>query len=225
MNTTPLTDDTDTKARDAVEAELGWAPEVPDAADIGVAVHNGVVTLSGKVTTYGQKIAAGKAALRTRGVTAVANDLIVTFGGAQHDDAELAERARNTLRWNIDLPRDAIDIEVREGVVTLTGSLEWDYQRLAARHAIESLTGVKRVVDQVTLQPRASSDDTMRQIRKAFHRMATVDSDHIKVAVDGTKVTLSGTVSSYVEKQAAARAAWSSPHVTQVVNDLRIQVG
>ena len=211
----------DMQIRNEVEAELVWSPQIADASTIAVAVHDGVVALTGTVPTYTQRIAAALAALDVRGVTAIANDIEVVHG-ARHDDAAIAERARDALDNNVRVPHGTVDVQVTHGVVTLTGTVDWQFQRTAAYRTVESIPGIKDVIEDIKLRPRVSSSEAHKTIRSALERLAHVDAEHIVVDVDGTTVTLRGTVSSYVEKQAAERAAWSSPHVIAVKNELRI---
>ncbi|MFL6091008.1 MAG: BON domain-containing protein [Aeromicrobium sp.] len=222
MNTL-LQHDSDYKIREEVEAELRWAPELYDAARIGVSVHNGVVTLSGEVPSYPEKVVAGKAALRTKGVTAIANDLIVRYNSTIYSDAHLAGEAQDALRLNALVPRRGIEIEVRSHVIFLGGAVDWDYQRQAAEHSLEHLPGVHDVVNDITLRARAASGDTHDKIRRALVRSANIDANRINVEVDGTAVTLTGTVSSFAEKKQAAIAVWSSPNVKTVHNELMIE--
>lgn len=221
MPTAALHPQVDIATRTQVESEINWTAEITDPAEIAVAVHNGVVTLTGRVPSYVQKMAAGKAALRTRGVTAVANDILVTVG-ARTDDSSLAERAAHILSLNDAVPADSVHVQVSGGIVTLTGVVPWNFQRDAARKSVSSLAGVKDVVNNITLQHRASSVETKSHIRGAFQRLANIDANKIEVSVDGTTVTLSGTVSSNSEKWSAANAAWHSPNVFSVVNNITV---
>lgn len=221
---TALHHDTDYNTREAVEAELRWTPQLVDAADIGVAVHDGVVTLFGEVSSYAQRVVAGKAALRTRGVTAVANEVSVRFGTAMYSDTHLAGEARDVLRLNALVPRDGIHLEVRNHVIFLTGTVDWEYQRRAAERSVEGLRDAHGVINDIELQPRVASSETHEKIRKALVRNANVDANRIHVAVNGTAVTLTGTVSSYAEKKQAGLAAWSSPNVTTVHNDVKVEM-
>lgn len=220
---TLLHHDTDYKTREAVEAELRWTPQLADAADIGVAVHDGVVTLSGEVSSYAQKLAAGKAALRTNGVTAIANDVAVRFNSGTYSDSHLAADAKDALRLNALVPTHVIDVEVRNHVILLTGKVDWEYQRRAAQRSVEGLRGTRGVVNDIVLQPRVESAETHDKIRRALVRTANIDANRITVTVHGTAVTLTGTVSSYAEKKQAAIAVWSSPNVRTVHNELKIE--
>jgi osmotically-inducible protein OsmY len=219
---TVLEHDSDYKTREAVEAELGWTPQL-DEAQIGVAVHHGIVTLSGEVSSFAQKVAAGKAALRTRGVTAIANDVTVRYNPEMYSDAQLAADAKLALQLNSLIPRDCIDVEVRSHVIFLTGTVDWEYQRRAAHNLAQRLHGANGVVNHIELKPRVASGETHDKIRKALVRNANIDANRINVSIEGTAVTLTGTVSSYAEKKQAALAVWSSPSVTTVHNELRIE--
>lgn len=212
----------DLATRTLVESEINWSAEITEPSEIGVTVHDGVVTLTGGVPTYAQKVAAGKAAMRTRGVTAVANDIRVTIG-VRGSDTMLAERAAHSLELNASIPPAHVHVEVEDGVVTLTGELAWNYQRDAARKAVAGLAGVREVIDAMTLEHRASSTETKSHIRSAFQRLANLDASRIDVSVDGTTVTLTGHVASHSEKWAAANAAWHSPHVLSVVNNIEVR--
>jgi osmotically-inducible protein OsmY len=214
----------DSDIQERVEKELEWSRQVTDAANIGVAVSDGVVSLSGEVNSYSEKVAAGKAALRTRGVSAIANDIVVKFHRRERTDAEIAESARNVLKWNATIPRNAVEIEVRDGVVTLSGQVEWEYQRRAAKRAIQDLRDVKGVFSQITLKSRASASDTEAMVKRAILRNASLDARSISVTATGNKVILHGKVASYAEKRQAELAAWSSPHVSEVDNQITIRV-
>ena len=215
---------TDKDIQDRVEQELDWTRQVEDSANIGVAVSEGVVALSGEVSSFAQKVGAGKAALRTRGVTAVANDIVVRYSGRKSTDAEIAEAARNVLAWTATVPKDSVKIEVRDAMVTLTGVVDWDYQRRAAKNAIERMPSVEGVFNQISLKPRVSATETQSMVRRAIMRNAGLDARSISVNAVGNKVILHGHVASYAERKQAELAAWSSPHVTDVENKITIGV-
>lgn len=203
-----------------VEEALRWAPEI-DSAAIGVSAHDGVVTLSGQVPTYWQRAVAGKYALRTRGVAALANEIAVHHQDVT-TDVDVAGSARQVLRWNSAIPRDSVKVDVEDNVVTLTGQVDWNYQREMAEHLVAPLVGVRTVKNRITLSPRrhASATETQAQVRRAILRQATTDARHVNVAADGTRVVLTGTVSSFAEKRQAEIAAWAAPNVDHVDNKI-----
>jgi osmotically-inducible protein OsmY len=212
---------TDHELQQAVWSELDWTPEV-DASHIGVAVTSGAVTLTGEVPSYSALLAAKKAALRVRGVTALADDLTVHYIGGPVTDTDIAEAALSALRANSMVPQDTVKVEVRNHAITLTGNVDWNYEREAAAHIVEHLRGVKTVQNLITLNDRASAFDTKTRIKHAIARQAALDAEKILVEVDGTEVTLTGSVANWNERKAAGKAAWASPHVTAVHNKLDV---
>lgn len=208
-----------------VEKALGWAPEV-DSAKIGVSVRGGVVTLSGQVGSYWQKVMAGKTALRTRGVTAIANEILVHHITDPRTDSDIALAAHNVLKWNSQIPKDSVKVDVEDHVVTLSGEVDWNHQRETARRLVEHLVGVQDVRNRITLKPRpqASTSETEALIRRALIRNASIDAGRIHAAADGSRVVLTGIASSYAEKRQAELAAWSSPHVDEVDNRIIVEL-
>jgi osmotically-inducible protein OsmY len=215
--------DEDRRIQKDVEDELAWEPSI-DEANIGVSVNNGIVTLSGQVVTYSERFRTEKAALRVRGVRAVANDLIVEIGPKlQRTDAEIAQSALTAIGLMVSVPKDRIQVVVRDREVTLEGDVEWDYHRKAAGRAVRDLAGVKKVINLLVLKPRITAKDIQKKITAAIHRSAQLDADHVQAEVDGSRVTLRGSVSSWEDKRDAERTAWSAPGVTDVRNLLVIQ--
>ncbi len=206
-----------------VQEELKWQPLL-NATEIGVAVKNGVVTLSGKVDSYTKKLAAEKAAKRIGGVKAVAEDIQVGFFGTKgKTDAEIADAVVSALKWHSAVQEEKIKIKVEDGVVTLDGEVEWEYQRTNAISAIENLTGVKLVINMISVKPKVRSTDVAQGIKNALLRSANADASKIRVEVKGSKVTLSGTVRSFAEKEDAENAAWAAPGVASLESNLVVE--
>jgi len=214
---------TDIKIQNDVMDELKWEPFL-DSSEVGVAVKNGVVTLSGIVDTYSKKLIAEKAAKRVAGVKAVAEDIQV---GISPDflktDTEIAGAVLLALKWNTAVQADKIKIKVEDGVVKLEGEVQWDYQRNSARAAIEHLTGIRSVINLISVSPKVTPADIKQKINAAFHRSATVDSGSINAEVVGSKVILRGKVRSFIEKENAEYAVWSAPGVLSVDDRLEIE--
>lgn len=214
---------TDYQIQQDVMDELKWEPFL-NSSQVGVAVKNGVVTLSGQVDSYAKKLSAEKAAKRVSGVKAIAEDIQVGVSPInKRTDAEIAEAVYNALKWHTAVQEDKIKIKVEDGIVRLEGEVEWEYQRTAARTSIEYLSGVKSVINLITVKPRVSAYDLDNKISAAFQRHASVDSAKIRVSVSGNQVTLNGTVRSFAESEDAEDAAWAAPGVGSVVNNLSIE--
>jgi osmotically-inducible protein OsmY len=201
--------------------ELAWDSSI-DAPGIGVAVHDGSVTLTGHVRSFTEKRAAEKAAKRVHGVVAVANDVEVRLPGSlQRDDTDVAAAIASALRWSAPVP-DAVSATVERGWVTLDGKVDWAHERRAAENAVRDLAGVRGISNQIQVKPRAVPKDVKSEIQKAFHRSAQIDADHVDVSVSGGTVTLTGTVRSWSELTEAAHAARAAAGVTEVENKLRV---
>ncbi|TLV02430.1 BON domain-containing protein [Dyadobacter luticola] len=214
---------TDLEIQRNVMDQLRWQP-ILDAAEIGVSVKNGIVTLSGLVNSYPKKLAAEKAAKKVSGVKAVAEDIVVRiYPEKQKTDTELAEAVANALKWNSAVVSEKIKIKVEDGFVTLSGEVDWSYERSMAINAIENLSGVRLVVNNISLKPKPMAGDISRKIESAFQRHASIDSGKVKVSVTGNKVTLTGIVRSWNEKDDAEEAAWAATGVSQVINNLTVE--
>jgi osmotically-inducible protein OsmY len=210
----------DTDLRDRVERQLDWESEIT-STDLGVATDNGVVTLTGFVNTYAEKLAAERATLRTYGVSAVANDIQVRplF---KKTDAEIASAALDALQARVDVPDEKIKLTVKDGWVTLQGDVDWYYQKNAAELAVKYLTGVKGVTDNIKIEPTVSTIEVKEKIEDALKRSAEVDARRINVQASDGRVTLKGNVRSWFEKVEAARAAWNAPGVKEVSNQIAV---
>lgn len=214
---------TDAQIQQDVMDELKWQPFLK-ASEIGVSAKDGVVTLYGTVDSYSKKIAAENAAKNIQGVRAVAEELSIRLlPNSRKSDSDLAAAVLNALKWHTAIQEDKIHIKVEDGWVTLDGKVEWDFQKTVARDAVENLTGVKGVINNIIIAPVIEAKDIKFQINRAFHRSATVDAEKIVIETLGDKVTLKGKVRSYQEKQDAERAAWLAPGVRAVDNKLEIQ--
>lgn len=213
----------DLELRQAVTDELEWEPSVK-AAHIGVAVRDGVVTLSGHVESYGEKCAAELAARRVKGVRAVAQEIEVHLPASKKTlDDEIMARALRMLEWDVLVPEERLKMAIDHGVVTLSGQVDWRYQRDEAEADLRKLTGVRDVVNMVTVKPRPSAEDLQERIRKALERSADLEAQHIQVSAKDGKVSLTGKVGAWIERQTAERAAWAAPGVIEVDN--RIEIG
>jgi len=205
-----------------VEAELRWNPDI-DATDIAVAVKNGVVTLSGFVRSYAQKFEAEQTAKRVNGVAAVANDIEVRLPVFnQRPDPEIARDAVAEIQNNLPYSSDHVRVVVRDGWVTLEGSVEWNYQRERAEQVVRRVRGVKGITNLIELQPRVPPVEVKHKIEEAFRRSAELDANRITVETEGGLVTLRGTVRSWAERQEAERVAWATPGVVRVNNLITI---
>lgn len=214
---------TDSEIQKDVMEELKWEPFL-NATEIGVAVKNGVVTLSGLVENYAKKIAAEKAAKRVQGVKAVAEEIEVKLSGSGwRSDSEIAEAILNTLKWHSAVREDMIKIKVENGWVTMEGEVEWEFQKNSAASMIENLIGVRGITNLVKIAPKIETKEIKRKIAAAFHRSATVDASKIEIETIGNKVILKGIVHSLAEKKDAESAAWSAPGVTEVKNELVVE--
>ncbi|MBV8568333.1 MAG: BON domain-containing protein [Methylobacteriaceae bacterium] len=212
----------DKTLRQMVIDELDFEPSV-DAAHIGVAVENGVVTLSGHVDTYAEKIAAEHAAQRVKGVGGIAEEIEVRRRGSHPlGDDEIAKRCLDVLAWDALLPKDAVQVKVERGFVQLRGKVKWQFQREAAEKRVRKLTGVIGVCNQVEVKTEVRAVYVKERIEAALRRNALVEANAIRVLVEEDQVTLEGKVQAWPERVAAAKAAWSAPGVNSVIDNLRV---
>lgn len=193
------------------------------AEQIGVEVKDGIVTLAGHVDSFPAKWNAERAAQRVSGVKALAVEIDVKLAGSdQRNDADVARSCENVLLWTTYLPKDSVKVLVEDGWVTLSGQVQWGFQRATATAAVRYLAGVKGVSDQITIKPGVKASVVKSDIEAALKRRAINEANGIKVAVSGSEVTLTGKVPTWAERDAAGSAAWSSPGVSNVVDNIAI---
>ena len=213
----------DHELRQHVLDELDFEPSI-NATHIGVGVNAGVVTLTGFVSSYAEKMAAERATRRVRDVKAIAEEIEVRLpSDRKSSDDEIARRAVDILKWRVGLPADRIAIKVEKGIVTLTGDVDWRFQKTEAEVAVHNLTGVAGVANRIRVYSPVQLPEVREKIEKALHRSAGLDASRITVQIDGSKVVLAGKVHARYERDIAEQAAWSAPGVTEVQD--RIQIG
>lgn len=213
---------TDIQLRQDVLDELEFEPSI-DAASVGVAVDDGVVTLTGHVSSYAQKLAAEEAARRVRDVRAIVQKIEVRYPSSlKIPDEEIAKRALNSIQWDVTLPEAKINLTVQSGFITLSGEVPWYYQRNAAETAVRRIAGVTGVANKISIEPKVQLGDVKTKIENALKRHAEVEAKAIQVSVRNDTVTLDGKVDNWEERQAVENAAWSAPGVRSVEDHLTI---
>lgn len=213
---------TDSDLKKDVLTELLWDPLVPEAR-VGVAVSDGVVTLTGHLDTYAEKVAAKRAVERVAGVKAVAIELeVIPAGAHQRSDTEIAAAVQHALSWNTSVPQGRVKVTVEKGWVTLSGELDWNFQRRAVERMIRPLKGVAGIIDNIALKALPIPVNLSSRIQDALTRQAVREAKRIEISVDGSVVTLRGNVHSWAERTAAEGATWSAPGVSRVNNQLTI---
>jgi osmotically-inducible protein OsmY len=210
---------TDEQLRQDVEAELDFEPSI-DARKIGVAVLDGVVTLTGQVNSFTEKWEAERVVERVAGVRGIANEIQVHLPG-EVSDTDLAKSAVEALKWNLLVP-DGVKVKVERGWITLKGEVNFDYQRRAAERSVRNLTGVRGISNLIVIKPKVAPTNVKSEIEKSLTRHAMLDAQNIQVDVKGSEVALRGTVHSWAERREAEKAAWSAPGVTSVKNELTV---
>ena len=211
----------DTMLQQAVLAELSWEPSIT-AGHIGVTADHGVVTLTGHVENYAQKRAAEAAAGRVKGVKAVAEEIEVKLPFAmKRTDDQIAAAVLDRFAWDVSVPKDKVKVKVEDGYVTLTGDVDWHFQREAAEDACRRLSGVVSVFNQIAIMPQARPSEIQEKIKTALHR-SWFNPANVTVTADGGKVRLSGSVRTWYERREAEAAAWGAPGVTQVDDSITI---
>jgi osmotically-inducible protein OsmY len=206
----------DSELQRDVISELEWEPSV-DHADIGVSVHDGIVTLNGFVKSYAEKQAAERAVQRVSGVKAIAEEIKVRYASdSKNADHEVAKRILDLFSWSTLIPDEKIGVKVENGWVTLTGTVDWQFQSAEAKKAAGKISGVVGITNRLQVRQRPTTGDIRRRIEAAFDRQADLDAAGVTIALDGGKVTLGGRVKAWHERQVAERAAWAAPGVTAV---------
>ena len=212
----------DLQLQQRVIDELEFEPSVK-AAHIGDSVRDGIVTLSGHVDSFIEKFAAERTARRVKDVKAVAQELEVRLPSERKTaDDEIAARAIKILSWDAVVPHDRVGVKVEHGIVTLTGQVDWQFQRAEAEYDMRKLGGVKAVINDIVVAPKVQSEDVRAKIHAALERNAEIEAKNVTVTVSGGKVTLAGKVNAWTEREAIERAAWSAPGVTQVEDRIEL---
>ena len=213
---------TDYQVQQDVIDQLKWEPAL-NSAQIGVAVKNGIVTLSGFVENYYKKTVAENAVKKISGVKAVAEDLQVGISPLnKKTDTEIAESVLNAIKLHVSVPEEKIKIRVEDGIVTLEGEVDWNFQRRIAQELLSGLSGVRSIVNNISVKPLVTPDSVKQRISAAFARQASIDAAKIFIEVNGTKVTLSGTARTHSELEDAVSAAWAAPGITDVINKIKV---
>lgn len=201
-----------------VQDAIKWEPLL-NAAQIGVTAKDGVITLTGTVDSYAKKLEAEEAAKNVAGVKAVAEEITIEFnGGAKHTDTQVATEIVNAFKWNWAIPEDKVHVTVENGWVTLSGEVEWNSQKDAARKTVKHLAGVKGVTNNLTIKTNLHDALEKMDIERALSRNWSIDAEDIKVAVSGNHVTLNGVVDSIYQKDEAGRIAWNAPGGRLITN-------
>lgn len=212
----------DAQLKKDVEDELDWDPSI-NAAEVGVAVKDGVVTLSGQLDSFMEKYEVEKVVQRVAGVRAVAVEIDVKLNDdSKRSDTEIAHAVEIALAWHSSVPAERIKAKVEKGWVTLSGEVDWEYQRATAANLVRPLLGVVGVGNAIVLKPRTTPGNIEKRIRDALTRRAEREAKGIEVSINGSTAVLRGSVHTWAEREAAQGAAWSAPGVTRVDNELRV---
>ncbi len=208
-----------------VQDAIKWEPFL-NAAEIGVAVKDGIVTLTGEVDSYAKKLEVEEAASNVAGINAVVEKVVVKLGKSlSKSDNDIAAEILNAYKYDWEIPNDIVKVKVEDGWVTLTGDLPWNYQREAAKRAADRMAGVKGVTNNIHIKASIKDQIEKEEIQGALMRNSSVSDEAIDVTVAGTKITLTGCVSSKFQKEEAGRVAWNAPGVWKVDNEIVVAFG
>jgi osmotically-inducible protein OsmY len=211
---------TDLQLRTDVAEELAFDPRITNK-DIAIAVNDGVVTLTGRVPTFIQRLYAERAAKRVFGVRGIVENLTVELSGHHvRNDTDIAHAAIHSLDWSVLIPKDSLQVTINDGVLKLSGTVDWQYQKDAAFNEVRGILGVRDVINQIAVKPHVTPGDIRSEIEQEFRRTATIDADHISIKTNDDRVVLNGTVRSLDERDYALRGAWHAPGVAFVENNL-----
>ena len=214
----------DGELQQAVLDELEWDPSIKSSR-IGVSVEDGIATLAGEVESYAEKLAVLHAASRVFGVRGVADEVKVRLPDYnERTDADIARSAANAIAWTATVPSDCVKVEVENGWVTLEGEVNWQFEKDAAEASLRSLRGITGISNDIVVRPIIEKLEVKNKIEKALDRHAQIDAKNIRIQTEGTKIILHGKVSSCAEKGEAERVAWATPGVTEVENDLLVEL-
>ena len=212
----------DRTLKQAVEDELEWEPSI-NAEHIGVTAEDGVVTLTGHVGSYAEKFTAEKAAKRVKGVRAIAQEIEIRFpNDKKTSDDQIAKRGLDIIAWDSTIPKDKVQVRVQDGFVTLSGQVDWHYQRADAEYAVRKLAGITGLFNEIQVKPKVQASDVKLRIENALKRNADLEASSIKVSVLNGRVTLDGKVKAWYERDLAERTAWSAPGVISVEDHISI---
>ena len=212
----------DRTLKQAVEDELEWEPSI-NAEHIGVTAEDGVVTLTGHVGSYAEKFTAEKAAKRVKGVRGIAQEIEIRFpNDKKTSDDQIAKRALDIIAWDSTIPKDKVQVKVQDGFVTLSGQVDWHYQRADAEYAVRKLAGITGLFNEIQVKPKVQASDVKLRIENALKRNADLEASSIKVSVLNGRVTLDGKVKAWYERDLAERTAWSAPGVISVEDHISI---
>lgn len=206
-----------------VQDAIKWEPLL-HAAEIGVTVHDGIVTLTGSVDNYLKKLEAENATKNVAGVRGIVEKIEVHHHDSwdKKDDNDIAEAVLDTYKWNWKIPNDKVQVKVEKGWVKLTGELSWNFQKDEAKNAIKNLEGIVAVTNNITIKSETANELEKEVIERHLKRSWSLNVNDIEVEVNGTNVSLNGKVGSLYQKEEAGRIAWNTPGIWTLNNNLNV---